>query len=70
MRCRNEAEARRQAQANANLTGRPWRYFIDPSGYAHCEAAPLDGDPPGQTWAGVIYTIVEPEQPNAAATGT
>jgi hypothetical protein len=37
MRCRSYAEARQQAQANADQTGARWCAFFDTSGNAHCE---------------------------------
>lgn len=64
MRCRNIFEAAKQAQANANSSGEPWRYFTDPSGYAHAERATGE-EPTGQTWAGVTFTVVYPENKDA-----
>lgn len=61
MRCRNIFDASRQAQANANLTGKPWRYFTDPSGYAHCEQCPPDRTEDLTTWAGVQFNVVQPK---------
>lgn len=64
MRCRNIFDAARQAQANANLTGKPWRFFTDTSGYAQCEPCP-PSHADLKTWAGVQFQVVHPEVKDA-----
>lgn len=61
MKCRDSAEARMQAQVNANRSGVDWVYFCDPSGGWHAERR--DGRAIGsenRTWAGVEFCLVIP----------
>lgn len=68
MRCKNSADAARQAQANANQTREPWAIFTDTSGNWHAEraqTAPKYGTfttyhPQPQGWASVETDCPEP----------
>lgn len=68
MRCKDLAEAAKQAKANADRSGVGWIFFSDTSGNARCERAPTELQGTSivrakRTWAGVSVIYVPPNAP-------